>query len=285
MFSVEAQQWLDHETFDCSYTPVGGDPTATGIRAVLCHSSTGLCLTTIGVDKVNATASMMAILRDTTDFTFSKSNSYFLTAGTSSTSPYRGTLGMAAWANWVVDWDQGFHLLPKTAEGLPFGYVPPQTTFPDSTSVYHLNETLAQTAYNLTAHLHLQDSTAATAERLLYPSQAGQHPSVVRCDTASGDTIWRGKFLSEEEQYITNSLTNGAGKNCTFEQEDIGVAAVLSRLGFLNQYLDLRSPSAFDQPYPGQTVLNFVNAGFRANDIAAANLYLVGSTVAHYLAP
>ncbi|WP_151758612.1 hypothetical protein [Dictyobacter vulcani] len=31
-----------------------------------------------------------------------------------------------------------------------------------------------------------------------------------------------------------------------------------------------------------QALSDFINTGFRTNDIAAANLYLVGSTVAHY---
>jgi Purine nucleoside permease len=280
MFNVESDAWLSNENFDCSVPkPVGAD------RDVYCETTTSICLTIIGVDKVNATASMMALLRDTKEFTFDAQSSYFMTTGTASTSPSTGTLGFAAWARWVVDWDQGFHLLPATVPGVPFGYIPPRTSFPDETSVFQLNAGLAQLAAQITSHLSLQDSAAASADRRLYPGQAHQHPYVTLCDTITGDNIWAGKKLSLERQYITSSLTNGAGKNCTYEQEDSGVAAALKRVNadFLNHYLNLRVASAFDQPYPGQTVIDFVNAGFRVNDIAAANLYLVGSTMAHYL--
>ncbi len=41
--------------------------------------------------------------------------------------------------------------------------------------------------------------------------------------------------------------------------------------------------STFDQPHSGQAVLDFLHAHFRVNDIATANLYLVGSTLVHYL--
>jgi purine nucleoside permease len=273
MFAAEAQHWLENETWPLTFTSPGAD------NVIHCKRE-GQCLTITGVDKVNAATSMMAILRDPQ---FSFRQTYFLTAGTASTSPDRGTLGSTAWARWVVDWDQGFHLLPATVPDIPFGYIAPSTTFPDSTAVFQLNKTLVQLAYRLTAHLKLQDSAAANAERHLYPELARQHPSVVRCDTIAGDNIWVGHKLSQEAQYITGMLTKGEGHNCTYEQEDTAVAGALQRTGHLDHYLSLRAPSAFDQPHPGQSVQEFINAHFRANDIATANLYKVGSTVAHYL--
>lgn len=208
---------------------------------------------------------------------------YFLTAGTASTSPARGTLGLAAWARWVVDWDQGFHLNSTDVPTNPYGYIPPATTYPDSTAVFHLNEKLVNLAYRLTNKLALQDSSAAQAQRQLYPEQSGQTPHVAQCDTLTGDNIWVGSAFSQAAQYITSQLTNQAGENCTYEQEDTAVVTVLKRFGYLDHYLDLRSGSAFDQPPTGQSAIDFINAHFRANDIATANLYLVGSTVAHYL--
>ena len=151
--------------------------------------------------------------------------------------------------------------------------------------MFQLNPKLVQLAYNLTSHLTLQDSAAAVAERQLYvgTAQANEHPYVAQCDTITGDTIWIGKRLSQEAQYITSLLTNKAGHNCTSEAEDTAVAAVLKRFGHLDHYLNLRAASAFNQPPVGQTLQDFLTAHFRANDIATANLYLVGSTVVQYL--
>jgi purine nucleoside permease len=273
MFALEAQQWQAQEHLARKFLVPGAD------NPVECNDQ-GLCLTITGADKTNAAASMTAILGDPL-FSFGKT--YFLTAGTASTSPARGTLGMTAWSRWVVDWDQGFHLNSTDVPGNPYGYIPPSTAYSDSTSVFHLNEKLVDLAYNLTSHLTLQDSSAAQAQRQLYPEQSGQYPHVDRCDTLTGDNIWVGHDFSSVGQYITDRLTNNIGKNCTYEQEDTAVATALKRFGYLDRYLDLRGASAFDQPHPGQAAIDFINAHFRANDIAVANLYLVGSTVAHYL--
>lgn len=273
MFSREAKPWLDHEQWVLTFKVPGAD------NEVHCTVD-GMCLTITGVDKVNAAASMMAILNDPQ---FSFQHSFFLTTGTASTAPSRGTLGFAAWANWITDWDQGFHQLPENVAKNPYGYIPPSTTYPDSTAVFHLNESLVKLAYTITTQLSLQDSPAAVANRKRYPGQANLHPYVASCDTMTGDNLWLGKFFSQESVYITDKLTNHAGTNCTYEQEDTAVATVLKRLGHLDHYLNLRVASAFDQPYPSQSEQAFIDARFRADDIAAANLYLVGSTMAHYL--
>jgi purine nucleoside permease len=279
-FSTEAQLWLNHQTWPLTFmTPLGGDDH----QVVHCNNK-GVCLTIIGVDKVNAAASMTAILRDP-QLLFDK-NSYFLLAGTASTSPYgEGTLGFTAWARWVVDWDQGLHLFPATVPGIPYGYIAPNTTYSDSTAVFDLNEDLVQQAYKVTSHVQLQDSDAAIAERRKYPGQDNQHPFVSVCDTITGDNIWAGTLQAKEAQYITSKLTKGAGKNCTAAQEDTAVAGVLKRFGYLDHFLSLRGASAFDQPYPGQSLQKFVenSSPFRANDIATENLYRVGSTMVNYL--
>ncbi|GCE21754.1 purine nucleoside permease [Dictyobacter kobayashii] len=235
MFALEAQQWLAHENLTMVYSVPGAD------NPVFCNKQ-GLCQTITGVDKSNAAASMSAILADTQQFDFQ--NTYFITAGTASASPYRGgTLGFTAWADWIVDWDQGYHLLPTDLPGNPYGYIPPKTTFRDSTAVFQLNQNLVNLAYNLTSHLTLQDSAAAIADRQLYPGQSNLHPFVGQCDTAAGDNIWAGEFFSNLAQHITDLLTNNVAHNCTYEQEDSAVATSLKRFGYLDHYLNLRGPA------------------------------------------
>ncbi|BCL84249.1 lipoprotein [Ktedonobacteria bacterium brp13] len=269
MFSSETQPWLAHESLPLDYK-------STGAYSDMHCNSNGLCVTTIGEDKVNAAASMMAILRDPQ---FSFQNSYFMTAGIGGASPSTTTLGSAAWARWVVDWDQGHHLLTTTAPGVPYGYMLDTRA---GTGVFHLNETLTNLAVSVTSHLSLQDSAQAATARQKYTGQANQHPSVLACDTIAGDDYWAGQQLSDEAQYITGKLTNNQGKYCTTEQEDSAVAAVLQRTGHLDHYLNLRTVSNFDQPAAGQSVQALL-ATFPGSSIAISNAYLVGSTMAHYL--
>ena len=308
MFAPEAAPWINDSKFPLplQFTVPGADTTPanafyhTPEQDELSCNAEGVCLAIIGVDKVNAATSMMAILRDPQ---FSFKGSYFLTAGTASTSPYNPnksmTLGSPAWANWIVDWDQSFHLLPGTVP-YPYGYIPPKKEYTDSTNIFHLNPTLVQLGYNTTVNVHLPlentDPNADVAkERALY-GQAARKSSIANCDTITGDDLWAGKQFSQEAQFITTSLTaleHGVGNNCTYEQEDTAVAGVLSRFpevsGFdpstklLNCYLDLRAPSAFDQPYPGQSLQDFLQVSFRANTMATDNLHLVGLTMVKYL--
>lgn len=281
MFAAEAVQWQNNEHFTLVFNVPGAD------NPVQCNVQ-GLCLTITGVDKSNAAASMSAILPDKR---FNFQNTYFITAGTASTPPLprlpgqeEGTLGFTAWADWIVDWDQGFHQLPGQVSD-PFGYIPPGTNFPDETSVYHLNPNLVSLAFNLTANLTLQDSPAAILERQKYTNtdQPGKKPFVARCDTTAGDNLWKGAFFAGLAQHIMDLLSNNQGHNCTYNQEDTATATSLKRFGHLDHYLDLRSASAFYEPPPGESIQDFINRNFRTNDIAAANLYTVGSTVAHFL--
>ena len=114
---------------------------------------------------------MTAILAD---HRLSFKNAYFMTAGIAGTSPSAGTLGFAAWARYVVDWDLGHHLVPRTAPDLPFGFAPLSPA--DYAEVFHLNARLAQTAYRVTRHVRLADSAEADQVRARYAGQAGLKP-------------------------------------------------------------------------------------------------------------
>ena len=76
--------------------------------------------------------------------------------------------------------------------------------------------------------------------------------------------------------------TRRHGVYCTAEQEDSAVAEALSRFGYLGRYLDLRTASNFDQPYPGETIKTLL-ATFPGFSIATENAYRVGAAMARYL--
>lgn len=266
MFDGETAPWLAKESLPILVS-------MPSIYAPLHCARSGLCVATIGEGKSNAAASVTAILNSSQ---LDLRHSYFLTAGIAGTPPSVGTLGFAAWARWLIDWDLGHHLLPGDA---PHGYLPGHDV---GTNVYQLNGTLVDTAYRLTKNLQLHDSPEAATARSHYSGQAGRQPYVAACDTVTGDDYWAGQELSETAQYITDLRTNRQGHYCTTQQEDNATATALARHGYLDRYLSLRTASDFDKPFPGQSVPDLLRT-FPGYQPAIENEYLVGSTVAHYL--
>jgi purine nucleoside permease len=271
MFSGETGPWLQHETWERAFAiPAMREP-------MRCETG-GLCVATIGEGKANAATSMSAILADRQ---IDVASAYFVTAGIAGVAPAAGTLGDADWASWVVDYEMGGHHISKeTDPNLPFGY---QKGDDQGTTVYHLNQKLVATAYELTKNLPLADSADAAADRGHYAGQAGRKPQVSRCDTVTSDDYWTGRDASETAHYVVDLWTDNQGTYCTNQQEDNATAAVLAGHGYLNRYLTLRAASDFDQPYEGESVHDVLNT-FPGGSIATANAYTVASAVAHYLA-
>ena len=269
MFDGETGPWLRSEKLGRTYAVSAMD------EPIHCGAE-GLCVATIGEGKANAATSMSAILADRR---LDLASAYFLTAGVAGTSPETGTLGDADWANWVVDYEIGGHHVSKeTDPTVPFGY---EKSDDQGTTVYHLNQKLVATAYELTKNLPLADDTVAEADRVHYASQAGKKPQVSRCDTVTADDYWAGRDASETAQYVVDQWTNNEGTYCTSQQEDNATAGVLAKHGYLDRYLSLRTASDFDQPYPGESIEEVLNA-YPGSSIAVANAYTVGSAVAHY---
>jgi purine nucleoside permease len=269
MFPVETAPWLARESLPVTI-PVAH------VRDPLRCASNGLCVAVIGQGKANAATSMTEILNSPG---LDLANAYFLTAGIAGTSPRTGTLGFAAWARWVVDWDLGHHVSPQNAPDVPHGYLPYED---QGTNVFRLNQDLVNQAYELTKALPLMDTAEAVENRSHYPGQASKKPFTTMCDTMTGDDYWAGADLSQEAEYITAIWTKNDGRYCTTQMEDSAVATVLARHGDLGRYLSLRTASDFDQPYAGQSVRD-VLAKFPGAQAAVENAYRVGSTVAHHL--
>ncbi|WP_067824858.1 purine-nucleoside phosphorylase [Nocardia inohanensis] len=271
MFDPENQVWLDREQLPTTVEVPGA------YKPVRCNADK-LCVAETGQGKANAATSMMAILgSDKFDF----SHAYFLTAGIAGTPPDQGTLGSAAWARYVVDFDLGNHLEPAEAPDVPFGYRPVEAY---NTAVYKLDDALVDKAFELSQGVQLADTPQVAAARAQYPGQAGRTPGIMKCDTMTGDDFYSGKPLSDTARYIMDLRTEGQGVYCTTQMEDNATATALQAHGYLNRYLSLRTMSNFDQPYPGQTVVQHLDdsstGGFR---LACENAYTLGKVVAAHL--
>ena len=285
----EAQLWIEGEKLDQiievpgSYSPL------------YCNAAKDHCLVISGKGKANAASTIMAVgLSDQVDLT----RTYILVAGTAGTPPDNGTLGTAAWAEWVVDGDLAceidarrmpvnwsfpyFHLgctEPWCAEGWTTG-----------TEVYHLNPALTEWAYRLSKDVELTDSEEARSYRLHYPegTAARQAPFVTKGDSFAASTDWHGEILLDWAEWWTKQFTSGQGNYCMSNMEDTGTLTALSRLAAagridLNRVMVLRTASDFDQPYPGQTALQSLQADSGGYMLAIQNAYRVGSVVAQHI--
>src|SRR5580698_4743944 len=156
----------------------------------------GVLAVLTGVGTAKSAASIMALGMDPR---FDLSKAYWLVAGIAGINPERGSLGSAAWAEWVVDGDLAREI---DAREIPAdwktGYLPLRGAVPyeqprpaNEGEVYHLNPALVAWAYGLTKNLSLADSDSMQAARSLYDApNARRPPSVMRGDTLSSGTFW-----------------------------------------------------------------------------------------------
>lgn len=267
MFSLEAAPWLDalKPTREIRVPGLSSD-----YPLVMCTAD-AVCQMTTGMGHANAAASMMAVLYSGL---LDLRETYFIVAGIAGIDPKRGTIGSAAWARYVVDsgiaheidaremprgWQDGFFGILTDGPG----QVP---KFEYRTEEFDLDDALLQQAISLSKSAKLEDSQDLREYRRHYPAApANQPPTVIQCDTLSGDTWWSGNRLGEYARRWTRLLTGGRGVYCTSQQEDNATLNALARgaksgLVALNRVAVLRSGSDFDRPYPHQGVLESMQA-------------------------
>ncbi|WP_411192786.1 purine-nucleoside phosphorylase [Paraburkholderia sp. B3] len=286
MFGPEGQVWLDHLGPWQDITVAGLSP---DYPAVHCNRQ-DVCVMTTGMGHANAAASIMAL---TFSPRFDLRHTYFMVAGIAGIDPLQGTVGSAAWANWLVDfgiqWEIDGREIPP---GWNTGYLGINTTGPTQkppldyrTEVFQLNPALSNAAFALSRNVTLTDDAQAQAARAKYSyAPANRPPTVIQCDTLAGDTWWSGTDLGERARQWTKILTDGKGTYCTTQQEDNATYEALTRAASahrvdLNRVAVLRAGSDFDRPYAGQSsadnLLNYASQGGFA--IAIDNLFLAGN--------
>jgi purine nucleoside permease len=285
MFGPEGGVWLAHRDLKQAIPVPGLSPE---YPAVHCGPD-GVCLITTGMGKSNAAASIAALVYSGK---FDLRRSYWLVTGIAGINPHEGTLGSAAWARYLVDWDLQWELDAREApKDWPTGYLGINTKNPAEkppldygTEVFQLNEPLLDKALALSKSVTLSDSPAAQKARAVYPAPANQPPSVLQCDSLTSDTWFSGTHLGERAEVWMKLLAAGHGVYCTSQQEDNATYEVLKRATLAGLADDqrvavLRTGSDFDRPAPGgsdvATLLNYqAQGGFMP---AISNLYRAGN--------
>lgn len=286
MFQLEAAPWIKALRADQQISVPGLPDEYPTVR---CNSD-AVCQMTTGMGHANAAASLVAVLYSGR---FDLRQAYIVIAGIAGIDPQRGTIGTAAWARYAVDTGIAHEI---DARELPphwqDGYFGVMTDSPDAvpkleyrSEVFRLDEALLQRAYALSKSIVLEDSDDVRAYRDHYRSAPANHaPAVTICDTASGDTWWFGKRLSDHARHWVRLLTQGAGVYCTTQQEDNASLTALTRAaksGLVNfqRIAILRSGTDFDRPYPHQNVLDGLRTQLQipgAIRISTANLVRAG---------
>ena len=268
----ELQYWVEREKLDRVL------PFPQGYHDLRLNSDGVLAVLT-GMGTAKAAASIMALGMDPR---FDLSKAYWLVAGIAGIDPADGSLGSAAWAEWVVDGDIGYEIdareIPKDWKT---GYVPlrkstpyelPLVT-PNNGEAYHLNSALVDWAFRLTEHVPLMDTEAMQKERALYPEPNAQRaPFVLKGDTLSSSTFWHGKLMNQWANDWVKYHTGGQGNYVTTGMEDTGTLQSLTFLAKagrvdVNRVLVLRTASDYDSPTGSLTAAESLAGNVRGSFI------------------
>jgi len=284
----EAQLWIEGEKLNQVIEVPGSH------SSLYCNATKDYCLVITGKGIANAAATIMAVgLSDLLDLT----KAYILIVGIAGVQPDDGTIGTAAWAEWVVDGDLAHEI---DAREMPSDWLysyfhlgcaePWCHGWTTGTEVYHLNPVLTEWAYRISRDVELADSEEAQSYRLNYPegTAARRTPFVTKCDSIASSTFWCGKILSDWAEWWMKQFTYERGNYCMTNMEDTGILTALSRLAAaelvdLNRVMVLRTARDFDQPYPGQTVLQSMQADCGGPMLAFENAYRAGSVVPRHI--
>ncbi len=251
----EFQYWVEREKLDRVL------PFPQGYRDLRMNSEGVLGVVT-GIGTAKAAATIMALGLDPR---FDLSHAYWVVAGIAGIDPADGSLGSAAWAEWVVDGDLGHEI---DAREIPAawktGYVPLRKSVPyelplapDEGQAYHLNPALVDWAYRLTHDIKLQDTEGIKERREQFQQpNARRPPFVMKGDTLSSMTFWHGELMDEWANQWVQYYTGGKGNFVTTGMEDTGTLQALTFLNHagradLRRVLVLRTASNYDQPRPG----------------------------------
>lgn len=288
----EFQYWVEREKLDTVY------PFQAGWRN-LRGNNQGLLAVCTGIGAAKAAASIMALGLDPR---FDLTKAYWVVAGIAGIDPDDGSLGSAAWAEWVVDGDLSHEIDSREApKDWTTGYIPLRKTkpyeqprsIPDEGEVYHLNPKLVDFAYELSKNVKLEDNEQIRERRMLYSStNAKKPPFVLKGDSISSMTFWHGKLLSQWANDWVAYFTDGKGNYVTTAMEDTGTLQSLYFLhnaGRVNKdrVMVLRTASNFDQQRDGITAAESLAetkiGTYTAYLPSLEAAYRVGSVVVHEL--
>ncbi len=256
-----------------------------------------------GIGTIKATSTIMALGLDER---FDLSKAYWIIAGISGIDPADGSVGSAAWAEWIVDGDLAHHIdAREMPEDWTTGYVPLRRDTPheaptpphDEGYVFRLNPGLTEWAYQLTKDVVIEDTENMQKLRALYTGypNAQRPPFVLKGDHMAAMTYWHGEKMNDWANDWLTYWTEGKANFVTSAMEETGSLyslAMLANVGKVdtNRVMVLRTASNYSMQYPGATAEESLNGKNLPPEVADAGFipslesaYQVGSVVMNRL--
>jgi len=240
-----------------------------GYRSLRYNPRTHVLGIVTGEGSLHGAASIMALGMDPR---FDLSHAYWVVAGIAGIDPNAGSVGSAAWAEWLVDRDLNFEIDPRempadwTTGHVPLGRTKPyELPVPaleriSGTNGYHLDPGLVSWAYALTKSVKLADTPALRGIRAGYPGypNAQKPPFVMKGDEVVASDWWIGKMMTDQAEQWMSYWTSGKGHLATTAMEDGGVLQSLTFLSHagkvdLERVLVLRTAANYSVPPVGET--------------------------------
>jgi purine nucleoside permease len=248
-----------------------------------------------GTTLVNATASTMALGLDPR---FDLTHAYWLMNGIAGVDPQIGSVGSAAWADYVVG-DVVREIDSREApKDWPYGKFPTGSWAPNppalksvawfSSNLYTLNPKLTAWAFAQTRDLKIADDSTAADFRAAYTGfpNAQKPPFVMIGTSFASDYYWHGAIMTQFARDWVRLQTGGKGTFAMTEMEDSGFMNAITRLDRMHRVdtqrvMILRTASNYTEQHAGETAIESIQTPYGGMRIALESAYLCGSTVLH----
>ena len=228
---------------------------------------------------------------------FDLSHAYWVVAGIAGVDPRAGSIGSAAWAQWVVDGDPLFEVDDRELPAdWPWGLYSLGTKAPgrkgsaagSSGMAWRLEPGLVGWAYGLTRDVALPDNDQLRTARAGFPNEpaALAPPHVFVGDALGAVRFWHGTRRTAWERDWMGDWSDGQARLAMSDCEDQGVMDVLSLYGAqglvdARRVLVLRTASNYTQEPDGASQAVVFTPGGAAAAFDAA--YKVGVPVVRAL--
>ena len=210
----------------------------------------GVAMVIAGYGKVNAAASLCAVLLDDR---FDFSNCYILDVGCSGGAYGFSVMGDVNLITAVCDYDLGHRASPEEMENKDSE----TTWFYDPEYVesgcYKLNPELMDKVYELTKDVTLETTTEKYMARIFDQAEwATRKPKVVKATSVTSDSYWKG-MTGHNDALLVTSIYDCPDPYGSTEMEDAGVAGVATRFGMLDRLIIIRDVVNMDVFMDGAT--------------------------------
>jgi len=248
-FPGEAQYYYERYLDGAESYEIDGGPAGSRL-----YVKDGVALYMLGMGKVNAALSTMAVLSDER---FDFSQACIISTGCAGSAAGYGVMGDVFVITAAVDYDLGHHADIREMSG---GQESTSATWfhdPDfdETAVLFLNQDLTDRVYDLVRSVSVE--TTEKARRVMSTAFDGEEwavrdPQVLKGTTVTGDNYWKGKYDHENALLMAKTYECPDPYALT-EMEDLSVGIAVKRMGLSDHFLIIRDSVNMDVFMNGAT--------------------------------